>query len=257
MSNYNTFLNILNNIAEKNAFEVYVPSLKRNVKFKPITIKQQKSFYSGVQENTLFNTQFIITTYNIIKENCLEPELVDAFTILDRLSILLSLRKHTLGAGIAVVKDGTTYNLDITECINRVQVVAVPINKTLTLQGFEVEIGVPTILEQYKAEIELRNTSSRVASYKEAVLEIIAGEICKTIKSIKLLQGDSPVVLNYIDLTFEQRLSLLDKLPAEVFLFLQKYIKEVNEIFESVLRFKTEDGKEISFDVNSDFFLSE
>lgn len=257
MSNYNAFLSALNDIAEKSAFEVYIPTIKRNVKFKPVTAKQQKSFYTGIQENTLFNTQFIVTTYNIIKENCLEPDLVDGFNIIDRISILLHLRKNTLGAGIAVIKDNITYNLDFTECIACLQSIQVPDNKVFAIQNIQIELGVPTIIDQFKAEIELRAGNTKPLSYKEAILEIIASEICKTIKSVSLLENDKTVKLDYSNLTFAQRIALLDKLPAEALLQIQKYVKQVNECYENILEIKIDNSKVISFDINSDFFLSE
>jgi len=74
MTNLNDIITQINTLSERNSFDIYIPSLKRNVKFKPLTSKQQKSLYSCVTDNIVYSTRFIIVTYNIIKENCYEQD---------------------------------------------------------------------------------------------------------------------------------------------------------------------------------------
>ena len=258
MSKINVFLDTLNAVAEKNAFEVYIPSLKRTVKFKPITAKQQKSFYSCVRDNILFETQFIKTTYEIIKENCLEQDIIDSFNIIDRVSILLNLRKNILGTAIAVVKDEVLYNLDFAECLERLQRIETPSNKNITTQDIQVEFEVPTITEQYKAEIELRqNSNTDSFTYNEAVVELVTSEVCKIIKSVSITKDGQVLKLYYKNLSFEERITLTNNLPAEIFIELQKYIKEINTAYDSLLLIKVDENTTVSFDISPDLFLSE
>lgn len=258
MSNYNTFLTTLNTVAEKNAFEVYIPSLARNVKFKPVTAKQQKNFYSCIQDNVLFETKFIIVTYNIIKENCLEPDLVNKFNVIDRICILLNFRKNILGTEITIIKDDVPYDLNFAECIERAQATIIPVNKVINVQNIQIELGVPSIEDQYNIEVETRSGKNlNNLTYNEAIIELITNEVCKTIRSITLLEQEQPLKINFSELTFEQKNALADKLPAEVFVELQKFIKEINNSYDGLLRVKTEDGKELSFNIGPDFFLSE
>lgn len=258
MSKINAFLDTLNSVAEKNAFEVFIPSLKRNVKFKPVTAKQQKSFYSCVRDDALFETQFIKTTYSIIKENCLEQDITDSFNIIDRVSILLNLRKNILGTAVAVVKDEVLYNLDFTECLERLQSIVVPSGKVVSSQNVQVEFEVPTIAEQYKAEIELRgNSSTNALTYNEAIVELVTSEICKIIKNVSITKDEQLLKLDYKNLTFEERVVLTNNLPAEIFIELQKYIKEINTVYDSLLLIKIDENTTVSFAVGPDLFLSE
>ena len=68
MSNINDILSTLNQLSEKNSFKVYIPSLKREVAFKPLTSGQQKLFYLCVSDN-LFNSKFITSAFEIFYEN--------------------------------------------------------------------------------------------------------------------------------------------------------------------------------------------
>ena len=88
MSNINTILSALDNLTEKNSFEVYLPSLKRGVMFKPLTAGQQHLLYLCVSDNVVYHSKFIFITYDIIKENCLEQDLIDKLTVIDRIVIL-------------------------------------------------------------------------------------------------------------------------------------------------------------------------
>jgi len=91
MSNSTTsdFLDKLSTL--KNDFKVYVPSLKKEVVAKPITLKQQKDVISTTVNGVLGALQFTDTLNNVILDNVEGSN----FYSFDRIPIILGLRSNS------------------------------------------------------------------------------------------------------------------------------------------------------------------
>lgn len=89
-------LSRLDKINSKKLKSVYVPSLEKHVDFKPFTIKHQKQLLESSIDNVLFNIQFKLASYEIIKELSTE-NIVDLINIIDRDVIFFQLRYHSIG----------------------------------------------------------------------------------------------------------------------------------------------------------------
>ena len=251
MSNIDGFLKTLNTLSEKNSFEIYIPSIKRNVIFKPITTGQQRSLYLCIADNNLFRTKFILTTFQIIKENCTEPELISKLTVIDRLAILLSLRKNTLGTDIIVEKDDVQYAANFDVNLELLKNIALPENKTITVKGVQVDLQVPLIVDQYGIEKELREDLSVTTTINEAIEESILNEVCKMVGEVYI---DSDKI-NYNSFSYKERLQILEKLPAEFIFEVQNFAEIVNRVIDEVLTVKVDNENSIGFELTVDFFL--
>ena len=236
---------------------MYIPSLKRDVKFKPITTKQQQSFYTCLVDNIIYNTRFIITTYNVIKESCTEPDIIDSLTIIDRLVILLALRKNTLGSNIIVHKDDVDWAVSFDSSLEYAKTLQIPESKTCITKNIQVDIHVPLIVDQYGMEKELREKEpvDKNVDYNNAVEQAILNEACKLIKEIYVIEGSDPISLNYNALTYTDRLTLIENLPAEILLELQNYAKTINIITSDLLTIDTDNNDTVTIDIAVDFFL--
>lgn len=256
MANINEILAALKAQSEKNAFGVYVPSLKRELKFKPLTGKQQKSFYGCLADNIAFRTKFILLTYDIIKENCLEPETVDILTVLDRSVILLALRKNILGDGFVLEKDNTQYTASIDVCLKTAESIDIPAVKTIAIQDLEYVIGVPTIKEQYQAEKELREgDKENTVPIEQLVKDVLFTEASKFIKEIYFVAGSNKVPFEYNNLTFKERISVIEALPADTLIEIQRAFNEVDTLQTKILTVVLGEGMVSTFDITPDFFL--
>lgn len=247
----------LNILSDKNSFEVYLPLLKRNVKFRPLTTKQQKYFYECLKDNVVFNTKFIIATFNIIKENCVELDLVDKITVIDRLFILLAYRKNTLGNTFQIEKDGVIYNANLDDCLKQAEEITLPQNKLVAVKNVQVELHVPVVVDQYGLEKELRETLEiETFEVNQLVGTVVVNEICKAIKEIWLIENDTATPVGFNGLKYADRIDIIENLPAEVMFDLQEFVGDINVIANKVLTVVTESG-EVGFDITADFFLDE
>jgi hypothetical protein len=89
-------LSRLDKINSKNLTKIYIPSLEKEVDFKPFTIKHQKQLLESSIDNVLFNIQYKLASYDIIKELSTE-NIVDLINVIDRDVIFFQLRYHSIG----------------------------------------------------------------------------------------------------------------------------------------------------------------
>ena len=108
---------------------VYVPTLDAVIDFKEITIKQQKDIITSALDALLTNTVFNNTVNNIVKNNIItEPEHIQNLTTVDRLPIIISLRKQSLGADVLIKTDTDSYN---TQCVAIVEKLPMSVSKQI------------------------------------------------------------------------------------------------------------------------------
>jgi len=251
MSKINELVATLNAITDKNIFEIYIPSLKRTVKFRPLTAKQQRAFYTCVNEKTVFNTQFILTTFNIIKGCCTESNLIPVFNIFDRAAILIALRVNTLGNLITVLKDEQEFTVDLTDCLQQFKSLELPICKDIAVQNILINLQIPTLLEQYELEKELRDKEIDTMPFSSLLEDVITGEVCKLIKEINIEQ----VAVGYKNLNFKDKATVVESLPASIVFELQDFAQNVNTKLSECLTCPVKDNDTIAFDITVDFFL--
>ena len=91
-------LNIVKKVNDTFAYEVFIPSLNKSILFREINTSQQKRLIKAIIDSPVFNTEFIFTLRQIIKENCVDEKLdIDQLTILDKFIISLIMRSVSVG----------------------------------------------------------------------------------------------------------------------------------------------------------------
>src|SRR4051812_27819585 len=105
MNDINNIMSVLDTINKENTLSFYVPSVKRSVSFKGITTGQQKSLLETAVDNPVFQTRFVIATYNLIIENCLEKDIITQLTVIDRAAILVQYRSAVYGSEFIADQD--------------------------------------------------------------------------------------------------------------------------------------------------------
>lgn len=255
MNRINELLTALKTYTEINAIDIYIPSLRKTVKFKPLTGGQQKSFYNCLSDNVVFKTKFVLLTYEIIDENCLE-DIVEDLTVLDRAVILLELRKNILGTKVNVVKEGKTIAIDIEECLLNAKTITPLQNRVVNVRNFEIVLEAPRAVNQYIAEKELRGRDfETVSTIDKVVKDVVLTEIAKIIKEITLLDQDQKAPFNYNEFTFNEKISLIEALPADILIEVQSFLKELNNEQTNLLTIKTNEESKFFLELTPDFFL--
>jgi len=246
MFDINEFIASINANAVKNSIEVFLPSFQRVIKFKPVSTKQYKDLYACIKDNILYNTKFIIVTYNIIKDNCLEPDILDQINIIDRAFILLALRRNILGT--------TVKNIDFNSNLALASTIVLPEEELLTVSNIKISTQIPTLKEVYEMEVELRGDLKEETVTIDALTEnLIIGGCCKFIKKIQVEDTD----LNFKAFNYKERIKLVESLPAATLNSIQNFAEKVTSLQDNITNVLNSNGTRSQFYINTDFFLAE
>ena len=253
MNNIQNVLDTLKDYANKNILQIYIPSLKREVGFRPITGAQQKKLYDAGYDNLVFRTKFIIATYEIITENCLDWDITKEFNVLDRLAILLAYRK-TLHGDIIKSEYGDAAVAESIDKLAKIQDLA----KTIEFDKIKIDIEVPKIIEQYKHEKELRYqqtlAKNDVKNFVEALGDMYIGETCTCIKEI-YVEG---VLINFKQFTPQEQIAIVETLPVNLINKVGEFIRMLFNLNTEVLTLKAKkEGIEtdIVLNINTEFLV--
>jgi hypothetical protein len=261
--NFDDALNALTNASESFKIDVWLASKGRYVTFKEINAKQQKSLLSAAIDNSVYNSDFIKSFYEILNENILNEDysIVDEFTIADKAFIAISLKSQ--------ISEELSVNFDdkVTEKVNLKNIIfGFNTYKTPTLEKIEVKngdttisisISMPTIKdeldyeEQFYKDYKKTDDIKTTKDIQHIVSEAFIGETSKYINEISI-DGKS---FDFKTLTFNQKIRIVEKLPSAL---IQKLLEVISEWKKSLDLFLTvtsgEHSKVISID--SLLFLS-
>lgn len=253
MNNIQNVLDTLKEFANKNSLQVFIPSLGREVGFRPITGSQQKRIYDSGFDNLVFRTKFIVAIYEILAENCLEPDITNNLNVLDKTAILLAYRKALYGP---IVKSEQG-DVDISQCVNKVNSIMVP-NEIFELDTVKIEVKVPIIFDQYKHEKELRYQQAiekfDPKSFVEAFGEMYIGEACKCVNEI-YIEG---IPINFKQFNVTEQISIIETLPVQIISKIGTFVKNLINVQTEILTVNAiKDGveTEIVLDINTEFLV--
>lgn len=264
MSNFNDIISVLDTINKENVVSVYVPSLKRDVKFKGFTTGQQKLFLKAAVDNPVFQTRFIIACYTLLQENCLEKDALAAFTALDGVAILIQLRVNVYGKDFQVEDNSEAYKVDLTQIVEKIKILDIPAHKTINEGAFNIAVGAPSLYEQYTLEKQVRGKSleseqAPTQNINDTIGEAFIGEISKYIKEIELNVNGEVTNINYGSLPFAKKHQVLEKLPTSVVKGVITYIETITTLQKELLTVtgvKTVDSstKDVEITLNAALF---
>jgi len=219
------FLKNLKNIQKE--IDIFVPSLQADVKFKPLTLKHQKSILDNVELNAIS----IIVFYN--KLNDIIQELGDGdFNIVDRPNIILSLREK-------INKKYNKFNLSkLIECNRKIKLI--DLTRTIETDDFIFELAVPTF------KVDSESNTFLIKNFKtESKLlgKLYISELTKFTKSITLKNDNEKV--EFSDLPIEEKFDIIENISSSNIIDVYDYIKEVRE-FEAAFITQNDDIVEIN-----------
>jgi len=280
MGSMEELLGMMDRVNEVFAYEVWVPSLKRNVMFREINTSQQKRLIKSIIDSPVYNTEFIFTLRKVLKENCADTTVdIDSLTILDKLMISMKMRSVCVNdlielnipvgnpADKKTIKRGVSLEKLISDLKNNI---TLPDVETYTDERgvYSVECGIPTILNEYKLEEEMRkNTETKdIKNYDElrqSIGDVFIGEIAKYVRGLSIKDGDKITKVDLNALSFRNRIALLEKLPERISKGVLNYIsktkKEIDKVSLVKVNIGTEEEPEIkeeTFAIDGNFFTS-
>lgn len=242
----NDVLDILNRAQESFGYEIFIPSLQKNVMFRQINTNQQKRLLKSIIDNPAYNTEFIFTFKQIIEENCIEKIDFNQLTIYDKLIIALTMRSMSIGDDYEVTfttDNNQTTNLVLSlkalcdKALSEINITSTTISDE---QGkIQIKCDIPTIWEEYKLENELhKNVKTNIktdSELRETLGEVFINEIVKYIRALEIKnEKDEIIEIDMQTMTFKERIKIIDNLGAKLTKEILKYMKTVNEEFAKV-----------------------
>jgi len=229
---------------QKYASGFWAPSLQKDVRFTEITTAQQKRLIKSVIDSPVFNSEFIYTLHDIFKENCIDEDVnIEDLTILDKLIISLGLRAACIGPEVDIEVTSEDGNKTFNHTINLIELydkiknkIKQTKSKTITQGVFRIECNIPTIKIEYDLERELRGKVENIEiqtneELRNVLGDAFIGEVVKYIQGVSIKEGEDYTKVDWSDLSFEERIKVVDTFGMKM---LKEIIKYINKIKEEV-----------------------
>lgn len=240
----------LETLNQQASIDIFIPSLKRTVKFKNLTLKQQKNLLKSSIDESITKLSFNVNFYQIIKENINEPINVDSFFGFDKLSIAISLRAN--GLDKEYKEKDKTYNLD--DLINNIPNVSITpdqIEEVIVVDGMQIVVAAPTLkVDRDLSSYAINKISSLTASdIKTIISELFILEVLKFIKSITIKVGETENVIDMNTIRNDEKVALAEKLPSHVTNKILDFIKKYRQLESNLTKLD-----DINVEVDGSFF---
>jgi hypothetical protein len=248
-TNINDILKQLDSLNESTGIDVYVPSLKKTVKFKNLNLKQQKDLLKSSVDETLTKLSFIVNFFNIIHDNIIDKIDVNSLYAFDRSAIAIALRAN--GLNNEYTSGTTTINLlDVIKELSAIPVTDV-FTTSIETNDISIDLEVPRL--GYDRDIsnltinKLKTIQDR--DIKSLVGELFVYEIIKYIKTVtfKLPTGNQAIPFN--TLKIDEKISIIEKIPSTL----------TNKILQFIKTYRDLEGKfttygDTSIEIDGSFF---
>jgi len=269
MSENQQFDQLLETLKQKNAtrtLNIWIPSLKKGVPFKHLTLEQQKTLIkSSVREN-LLKLDFSRNIYNILKENNTDNTVdIDKLTIVDLISIGLAYRAADISNEYGFYVGDEFFLVDLNKICERTRTTDYKNMfqpDTIIADGYHVTVQIPTIKVDKQMNDHLFEKYQDVPDDPELLRDVLADvyihEAAKYITNIDIVEpGDNPDVeplqIDLTNTTAAQRLDVINQIPLTVLNRLVDVSDKVQEI-ESLLLDVDLNGETATIQLNSAFF---
>jgi hypothetical protein len=213
-----TIIDKLKEIRDSNLVDVFVPSLGTNIKFKQLSVKQQKDLIKTGLEGALSGIYLDNVINSIITDN---STFAHKFLVTDKISIIIALRAASFGTQYSV--DDET--VDISPILGRKLVYDLQEAKELTFSDkIKVNITVPTLeKDTLTNNVQINElTSNKDLKVSDAIGSLYVYEVVKFISGIEI----SGTVVNFGEISPKDAVRVVESLPATLNSEIIKYIQE-------------------------------
>lgn len=247
MDNFNSAITSLDSLTK--TFDVFVPSLNKKIKFKGLTTKQQKDAVKTALDKNVTGITFSNLLNKIILENSTEK---NSFLLIDRSYIILSLRVQSLSHTLQT-EEG---NVDLSFVPNNNIALPENLKKHEIVEGnIKLNVSIPSLEKDTFVNNETRKKLAPIPDNddfaKESIGEVFINELIKYIDVVTINEGPQPIVITLNELTFDQKVQLVEKLPLNIN---SKLVDFINSVKTFERKYVTDNGKEIELDIDPTLF---
>lgn len=225
--------------------EVYVPSLKRNVKLKHLTAGQQERFVKALVDNPAMQSVFLQTLFSVIKENIEDKSIINQLTIIDKYAIGIALRCMSLGSNLKTEVEsepGVIYNINLEEPLNFVQTqLILPDLDPIMVENYRIDLQYPTIHQEAMNDKHFKSDDLANNNTPESLRAVISNafisDVLLFIKTLTLVKEDGEeLVIDFNSITIQEKLDIIRLLPNSIFENILDPLSKVKSIVESILK---------------------
>lgn len=247
---FNSALSILDSLNTENATELWVPSLGRAIKFKPLTAANQRDMIATLAGTRFFPAALALTVYDVVKDTCIEPGIdIDTFNSIDKIALVLQIRAaniqdkvllqldETTQAECDVLNDGVPFeqSTSIKAWTKSLREKTFDVTPEIISEGpLSVEVAIPTFFRERRFQQQIYNIAKTAIEGKaQATNEQILGQVfLDTISQYisKLVIGD--ITVQFDQATPEQCLKLVSKIRGDL---LKRVGTTINK-YEAILK---------------------
>jgi len=113
--NVGNILSRLNEINQSNLVSVYIPSAKKEMTFKPLSVKQQKDLIKSGLDGALAGLTISNVINQIILDNSTEKY---DFLVIDKIPVILTLRMQSFGPAVKIKEDDKEVEYNLQEILS-------------------------------------------------------------------------------------------------------------------------------------------
>lgn len=238
---FNDFIGKLNEINNNNLISIHVPSAGREIKFKQLSVKQQKDLIKTSLDGKYSGLAFSNVLSDIILENSTEKH---SFLVTDKFPIILALRKCSYGPKF-VEKDGESEKeFDLNKILTKELKfseefsVALGYENQIVVYADVVPLDLDKRVNDHQINLMKKNKDEDIS---ESIGDIFILELVKFIT--KIIIGDNSV--DFSQISIKERISIVEKLPVPLNNLILDYIQSFRK---PEIEYLTVDGNTLPID---------
>lgn len=230
-SNVADILKQLDTLNQQSGVAVYIPSLKRTVRFKALNLRQQKNLLKSSVEETLTKLSFITNFYSIVQENILETLNINDLYIFDRIAIAIALRASSIDSKYTI-EDNV---FDLNDKLKEIPSIAIDIDAitaVVDIQNFTVALEVPRlgVDRDISATVMHKIRSSQSDDIRTLIGELFIHEVIKFVKTVTFKTEAGDTVIEFANIKTEDKLAIIEKFPTLITNQILEFIKKYREL---------------------------
>lgn len=250
------------------ASNFWVPSLKREIRMKEMNTSQQKRLIKSIIDSPVFNTEFVFTMYEILKENCIDVD-VNELTVIDKLLLALAMRitcVNNIMTAEVKTADGTEVNVDI-DLKNVYDIAKASLSdiepKIVRDAEYVVVCSVPTIGTEYMVEKEMRKDVDKVTvdtpkQLRKVIESAFIDEIVKYVSKVSMVDGEVETPIDWKKFNYTDRIRVIETFKMGLLKQILEYINTVKAEVEKIeiVNFEVKGEKFVQrLEIDGNFFM--
>jgi len=224
------FSELLKSFSQNNSFSLQLVDNAgsiEEVQCSPLTLAQLREILSCANDPTPVNSRFNKTIIRFLQSNLI-TSLPRQLTLIDKLCFVLQTRVNSISSIASYEYNNKPFVIDVKQLHENViktfqRSKDLIKTQTATDETLSVEFGLPLLATELQLFEEIYTDEYFNGPEETLASNIIFNEICSYIYSLKINSN----YINLTDLTFSQRISLVEKLPVSLTVPIIEYMKQV------------------------------